>query len=74
MRLDNYARSLLLALGGVFLAFSLAWHQGRRLLAGTSKGHVHFFDLPEQGLEQSGKDPKGHTSREVEPGRSAGWA
>ena len=40
MRLDNYARSLLLALGG------------RRLLAGTSKGHVHFFDLTEQGLEQ----------------------
>ena len=25
---------------------------GRRLLAGTSRGHVHFFDVTAQGLER----------------------
>jgi len=40
VRLDHYARSLMLALGG------------RRLLAGTSRGHVHFFDVTAQGLER----------------------
>ncbi|CAL1138691.1 unnamed protein product [Cladocopium goreaui] len=40
VRLDHYARSLMLALGG------------RRLLAGTSRGHVHFFEISAQGLER----------------------
>ncbi|CAK9068494.1 unnamed protein product [Durusdinium trenchii] len=40
VRLDHYARSMMLALGG------------RRLLAGTSRGHVHFFEITNQGLER----------------------
>jgi len=43
VRLDHYARSLVLALDGT------------RLLAGTSRGHIHALDIDAQGLRMVGK-------------------
>ncbi|CAJ1430395.1 unnamed protein product [Effrenium voratum] len=41
VHLDHYARSLLVCLGG------------QRLLAGTSKGYIHFFDINDEGVRLS---------------------
>jgi len=43
VRLDHYARSLVLALDGT------------RLLAGTSRGHIHALDVDATGLRMVGK-------------------